>query len=1049
MTSVPPPTPKTASIHPLGGTVPAGKLATGSLRWHESLFIRFAALGLILGLASVLVSAWLVQQSPTKISGDESSRRVGLTFDLITQQAQTLASGIVHLSLNPAEGMTGIRTNVPALINRYADANLLAAVGIWPMPHTLDPTRERASLLWIRDGGGTFQLRADYNDPRIVPYAHEKWFTPSQYSPRDRCYWTPAYSEPLTRREISTCAMPIRGPQGFIGVVTVSLNLDAVAKRLALVSDDSHGYGLLVTQGGEILTTVGMPDTANDHSQNIRNLAELARTQPALNPLALQLHQDHEDAIRSASLDNEQIMALQNQTRDMSREEAESALAMLALTPPAGEIKPSYRKFSRGNDSSSHETAITLFSLPGLWWMLIRVSPGDSLLSGLGQYLSPALLPALSMMVFIVLMLWMLRVRIVNPLRRMTEQMAATASARDVLHHLDDKPRNELGHLAYWHNAGLRHLQQQLEQLRTLHAQHAPEQGERRRPQDAGLKARDSIALALQSVADGVIILNERGHIEEMNLAAERLTGVPLRAATGKAFADVFNALPQKDSKEPLPDLAKIAARLTAPMEYPRGLRLQSTQGETSDIQLSFIPIPARPPSRSAGCITVFRKSGVQTHVSALMKEQRMLDSMTGMPMRGACERHLHDLINQARLEPQQHALLFIDVDDLKRINDAQGHHIGDEVISQIAGILTSIANEDRQAYRLYGDQFAIILQKTDPARARAFAELLCGRFSSSALRGQPSNFRVTISVGIAMADGTSPTPAEIIRRSELACSLAKHAGRNRAQEWAPSQDDSKRQADDALWLKRIRAGLEQDMFHLTTQRIAPMPANAAEGPAYQMLMALEDEEGFWSTANTFMPTAQRHNLAHEMDRWLINRTIAHLQQNRTALERLSFVGIQLSETAISDNSLLEYLVKFFTENPKISAHKFCFGFNEYAMHKNPRQALVFCEVMHNLGCHLDVNGFASRRSSDIALLRKLPVDFIRIDAAQFPNAETDPIELMLTESLMQLARSLGKRIIVKNLETTAQRQAWEKLGPDYLQGSAVAKPSPIIFSGA
>ena len=1045
MMAVPPPAPMTERNPQIGKTVPKDSHSPDLLRWHESLYVRFTALGLLLWLLFVLSSVWLTQKVSVKNSTDENNRSVGLAFDLITQQAQTLAGSIVQLSLNPAEGLAGVRANVPKLIDRNADSGLIAAVGVWPMPNTLDPARERASLIWPRDDSGVFRLREDYNDPRTVPYIHEKWFTPARYSLRDRCYWTPTYQEPLTKRLVSTCTMPIRGSQGFIGAVTVSLNLDAVAKKLALMDGADNGYGLLVTQGGEVLITVGTLDGA---SQSVSNLAELARERPALNPLALRLHQEHQETVRAIGLRDEQISALKNETREMSHEEAESALAMLALTPPAGEIKPSYQTLSLNDSSLKSATVVTLFSLPGQWWILVRVTPGEFLFPGFGREILPDLMSAFIMLAFIVLILWMLRSRILNPLQQMTEQLAATAGARDTFHTLDDTARNEMGGLAYWHNESQRHLQQQLEQARALRAQQSAEQGERRSTQETSAKVRERTSLALQSVADGVIILNEQGRVEDMNLAAERFTGIALRSATGKAFSEVFNARALKDSKEPLPDLAKIASQQTTPMEYPQGLRLHSAKGGAQDIQLSFFPMQTRL-GVSAGCIAVFRKKGAETtSAGAAASEQRMLDNMTGMPMRGACENHLRDLINQSRLTPQQHALLFIDADDLKSINETKGHQAGDDVISEMASILIGLAGEENQAYRLYGDRFAIILGKTDPVRTRAFAEQLCGRFAGSALRGQALDFRITISIGIAMVDGSSPTPSEVIRRGELACNAAKQAGRNQAQEWLPSLEESKQLVDDSLWLKRIRAGLEQDMFHLTTQKIKPMSAHAEDGPAFQMLMALEDEEGFWSTAPSYMPTAQRHNLTHEIDLWLINRTITHLQLHPATLEKLSFIGIQLSAAAISDNDLLEYLMKFFSDNPSISARKFCFAFSEQALQKSPQQTLIFCEVMRNLGCHLCIDGFVGRRTSDIELLRKLPIDFIRIDAMQFPNLEKDSIELMMSESLIHLARTLKKRIIVTNLDGSTQQYAWEALFPDYLQGGAVAKPSPVIFSG-
>lgn len=1015
---------------------------------QKSLMTRFVAIGLALWFILTVGAALLSDALTSSDHQQDDARRVGLEFDLIIRRAQTLASIIAQQATQ--EGLAGLRANAPKLTQDFGeDSSLIAGFGVWPLPNTLDPARERASMAWLRDGGGVFQLREDYNDPRTVPYIHEKWFTPARYSPRDRCYWTPAYQEPLTKREVSTCALPLRTVQGFLGVVTITLNLDAVAKKLDLAGNDDRGYSLLTTLNGDVLAVTGTLKSASDE-KIFRNLAELAREHPQFNPLALQLHTQHEAILRAAAINTDQVNALKNDSRDMSKGEAESALVSLAITAPEGESHPSLQKISIPNEGlSSGSSAGFIFSLPGQWWVLTTVTSGNSSIPGLGWISTSTLALSAGFLAFIFLTLWVLHLWVLQPLRAMTEQIAATASAREGFHELDDSASDELGALAYWHNASLRLLQEQVVQLRSMQTQLSAEHGERRNTQDATLKMKELVAArktsALQTISDGVIILNEQAQIEDMNVAAEKLIGISLHKAVGKPFNEIVKVRHQKNMQGTLPNLIELAMQQKIPTEYFRGLRLLNSSNTAIDIHLGFYPLQSKQGANN-GCIAVFRPS-TSENSAQLETQRRMLDSMTGLPMRGTCEQDLRALIEEARLISLQHALLFIDVDDLKHINDTKGEQAGDDVIAQIAGMLLSFAHkEGNEAYRLYGDQFAIILKAVDLPAAKTFAEQLCGRFSAAALRGQNNNFRITISVGICAIDGASPSSSELIRRSELACTAAKRAGRNCAQEWAPSLEEAKRQADDSVWLKRIRAGLDKDMFHLTTQIMTPTSSKGA--PLFQMLMALEDEEGFWSTPSAFLPTAQRHNLMQELDRWLVNRSIHQLQQHPEILERINFINIRLSENVLVDNHLLEYLVKSFSENSAIPPHKFCFEFTEFALQKYPKQTQTFCEAMRSLGCYLCMDDFLGRRTSDIAQLRKLPIDFIRVDAAQFSNIEFDSVELMLAESLIRLARSLNKNIIAANVDTPSQFKVWQKIGVDYLQGLAISKPSPVIFSG-
>jgi diguanylate cyclase (GGDEF)-like protein len=1010
---------------------------------------RFVIVSLVLWLILTVGAALLSDALSDTDKQQAHTRHLGVEFDLITQRAQTLAGAIAQDATQT--NFADLRANLPKLIQRFSDgSSIIAGVGVWPLPNTLDATRERASVSWLRDSSGVLQLREDYNDPRAVPYFHEKWFTPARYSPRNRCYWSPPYQEPLLKTEVSTCAFPVHRAQGFVGVVTVTLNLKAVADTLGAINLDDHSYSILTTLGGDVLAVTGSLQSTDDEKP-LRTLADLAREHPQFSPMALQLHQQHANLLRAAAIGANQINALKNDTRGMSREEAESALVNLALTAPEGMPQPTLQRISIANAGVLGGASDGyIFSLPGQWWTLTSVSMGHSAIPGFGWISASALALSGGFLAFICLMLWVLNLWVLQPLHAMTQQMAATASARDSSHELDDSATHELGALAHWHNVSLRLLREQVIQMRSAQTQLRVDHGERRSLQDATLKINDRIAernaLALQSISEGVIILNEQARIEGMNTAAEKIIGIASRNAVGKAFNDVFQARHQKDLTMALPNLVELAMQQQGPMEFSQGVKLLGSGNTAIDIHLGFYPLLNKQ-GGNHGWIAIFRRRSMDG-IAAQTIDHRTQDSISGLPMRESCEYAIRALIEEARLVPQQHALLFINVDNFKNIDDTQGQRAGDEVITQIAGVLLSITSQkDRdKVYRLYGDKFAIVLQNTELSLAKVFAEEITGRFANAALRGQNSNSRITVSIGLCMIDGASPSSFELLRRSELACTMAKHTGGNHVQEWLPSLDESLSKADDDVWIKRIRAGLAQDKLHLTTQMLAPL--SSKDAPAFQMIMALEDEEGFWSAPSAFLPSAQRHNLGQELDQWLVNSTISQLKQHPEILERLSFITICLSESALSDNHLLGSLMKFFSECPAILPSKICFEFSETALQKHFKQTQIFCETMRGLNSHLCMDGFLGRRTSDIAQLRTLPIDFIRVDTARFPNIETDTIERMLAESLIQVVRSLGKSIIAANVDTQDRLSIWQKLEVNYLQGLAVSKPSPVIFSG-
>ncbi|MGH8457017.1 MAG: EAL domain-containing protein, partial [Stenotrophobium sp.] len=196
-----------------------------------------------------------------------------------------------------------------------------------------------------------------------------------------------------------------------------------------------------------------------------------------------------------------------------------------------------------------------------------------------------------------------------------------------------------------------------------------------------------------------------------------------------------------------------------------------------------------------------------------------------------------------------------------------------------------------------------------------------------------------------------------------------------------------------------------------------------------------------------FMPAAQRHHLTLEMDRWVVGRVAAHLARNPDLAARLAFVNISISAESLAEPALVEHIVRVFENTPSLPPHKICFALDEEAIAKLQQQARLFGDAMHGIGCRLCVDHFNGRRVSDLGMLRRLPLDYVKIDSTQFRNIVTDPVEQMLAESLVRLARTLRKKITVNNLDENTQLEAWRIQGVDYYQGFVIAKPTPVVFA--
>jgi EAL domain-containing protein (putative c-di-GMP-specific phosphodiesterase class I) len=325
-------------------------------------------------------------------------------------------------------------------------------------------------------------------------------------------------------------------------------------------------------------------------------------------------------------------------------------------------------------------------------------------------------------------------------------------------------------------------------------------------------------------------------------------------------------------------------------------------------------------------------------------------------------------------------------------------------------------------------------------------AETLRVAVAASPFTWESKRHPITASFGVSTFDNRMINATVSLQRAEKACNAAKIDGRNCVALWTKAIDEASEPLDDSVWVRRLRAGLDKNLLHLTTQLIQSAPQHQTNGNVFEVFISLEDEEGFWSNAATFIPTAERHNMMPELDCWVISKTIAHLVSHSAQAASIDFVTINLSAGSLDSPLVLEHIVKTFEKNPQVPPRQVCFEISEDVATRYMRQTQVFGETMRGIGCRIAVDHFSGRHISDIDLLRRLPLDFVKVDSLQFRNIAKDDIEKVLAESLIHIAGMLKTRVVVTNLEDNSGLETWKKLGADYFQGHVISRPTPVIF---
>lgn len=1028
------------------------------LRAGQGLQFKFAMLFVVVAAllsALALVAGSILVQS--NVVGDtqryqrESGLRLVESIESRLEQARVLASTLAELSSSGDPRSWSAR--VPALVATSGLQDLIAGVGWWPEPAAGNTAR--GSRFWIADGVGGLQAREDYNDPRAIAYWQEPWYTPARYAAAGTCYWSLLHAEQLTRRSVLGCTLPLRDARGFAGAVTVLLDAAAIDRLLGQAAAGQSGYALLVDRDNRLIAATG-PASSAFGKERPRNLAELAQRMPPFNSLALELHQRDERflsrAVQLPVYDASVISRLKDSTREGSRSEAESALALIwnASAAAASRSAESDAQELRIRDDAvlGQDASASLFELPLPYWKLVRVTPEREGVAGAQYFFMQTLVVVIgALLIALVLIFAGLRLWVLRPLARIADRLSDARTLDESMHiQLEASARNELGVIGHWYNERVRQLRESMDRVMSQQSQLVIEAGERTRADEQALRLRERSTAVATSIADAVIVVDARGLIEDMNAPAERLCATTLRAARGKPCSEVLH-LRLANQGGAAPDFAGSIAASNSRVEHNDGLFLHVEGRPEREIQLIGSPLRG-PGGRSLGAVLVFRPREAPAAAPKLVIDRRSVDPVTGLPTRAACDRRLRALLDSARVSPRAHGLVVCDVDRLGQINDSLGMRAGDEVLVRVAETLVECAPA-AEVFRLGADSFALLLEGADLEQTRSLARAACDTLARTPFPWTDRRLSLTASFGVLSFDGGNEAPMELLRRAEDACASAKTAGRNTVRAYEASMSRREHSADEATWVRRIRAGLDEGLLHLTTQWIQPTEALSREGAVFEVSFALEDEEGFWAEPASFLPVAERTGLVAEVERWALRQTVEHLARSPDVVDRLAFCCLPLSPQTVSEGATLELLAQLFQAHPDLPASRLCFVLRASVLSDAPGPAQTFCEAMRSLGCRVAADHFLARGAGAVDQMRRLPAEFLRVDARHFVDVAGDAVDQSIGDSIVRLARTLQRRVIVIEIADEPAREAWRKLGADYIHGLAVARPSPVVFTAS
>jgi diguanylate cyclase (GGDEF)-like protein/PAS domain S-box-containing protein len=417
-------------------------------------------------------------------------------------------------------------------------------------------------------------------------------------------------------------------------------------------------------------------------------------------------------------------------------------------------------------------------------------------------------------------------------------------------------------------------------------------------------------------------------------------------------------------------------------------------------------------------------------------------DPLTGLFNRRRFEQELDRHVAEVARYGARGALLVLDLDHFKYVNDALGHHKGDELILCVAALLQDRLRETDTIARLGGDEFAVLLPNVDTAEAQHVAEtlVLAIRAEATVAAGDRRR-RVTTSVGIAPFVRSDLNGEELLIEADLAMYEAKEAGRDRWMVVSPDGQRPERIRERVNWLERIRSALDDDRFVLHAQPIRDL--RTGEIGQHELLLRMIGDNGELIGPAAFLPFAERFGLAPEIDRWVVAQAIELLGTDPGGSIALE---INLSGPSLNDTGLLR-LIEDELARTRVDPRRLIFEITETAAVSNIPLARRFAERLTELGCRFALDDFGAGFGS-FYYLKHLPFDYLKIDGEFVAGCLGNRTDQLVIEAVVRIARGLGKETVAEFVSDEQLERFVRSQGVDHAQGFHVGRPVPVAQLG-
>ena len=411
-------------------------------------------------------------------------------------------------------------------------------------------------------------------------------------------------------------------------------------------------------------------------------------------------------------------------------------------------------------------------------------------------------------------------------------------------------------------------------------------------------------------------------------------------------------------------------------------------------------------------------------------------DNLTGLHNRYYFDQQLNQLCSQAATNPaEEHALLYIDLDHFKIINDSKGHQQGDIVLKEISELFVGIIGKQHLFFRIGGDEFAVLLRHTTLLDAHMYAESICVAIEGHKFHFEDNAYSISCSIGLTQITSENKDPNECLKQADIALYIAKDLGRNLVHCYSKEDQQNQTLQIGLEWGHSVRQALQNGDVELHYQPIWDFKQKQVAYFEALLRLKINDELIY---PNQFIPALELLNDTFLMDQCVIRKAIKALAEHNV----LQQIAINLSAHSFLDDRLLPHIQDCLSEYG-VAAHCVIFEITESASINNLSATQSMIKRLNDLGCHFSIDDFGTGFST-FSYLKQLPAQHVKIDGSFVRDMVNDPIDLALVKAVNDISHSLDKRSVAEYVENSDIFHSLKEIGVDYGQGYFISRPKPV-----